>query len=71
MRTFSILKLVISAVAGLVIGLVVTALVNLFNPISDIAWVLAAVGVGSLLSAVTGFLIGCGRKKEKEPAPPK
>jgi O-antigen/teichoic acid export membrane protein len=70
MRTFSILRLIVSAVSGLLIGLVITALVNLFNPISDIAWVIVAVCVGSLLSAVTGYLIGFGRLKEKESKPP-
>jgi dolichol kinase len=70
MRTFSILRLIVSAITGLMIGLVITALINLFNPIANIAWTIVAVSVGSLLSAVTGYLIGYGRLKEKEPKPP-
>ncbi len=67
MKTFSVLKLVVSAAAGLIIGLIITALINLFNPIANIAWTIVAVGAGSLLSAVAGYLIGCGRSGEKAP----
>jgi dolichol kinase len=62
--------LIVSAIVGLIIGVVITALVNLFNPIANIAWTIIAVSVASLLSAVAGYLIGFGRRKEEEPKPP-
>jgi hypothetical protein len=78
MKAFSIIRLIISAVLGIVIGLVITALINMFRPFTDIAWVITAVGAASILSAAAGYLMGFGRSKRsseaargKEPAEPR
>ena len=70
MKAFSILRLIISAVIGLLIGVVITALINLFNPFQYIGWTIATVSLASLLSAVAGYLMGIGRRKDAEARPP-
>ena len=77
MKAFSIIRLIVAAVLGIVIGLVITALINLFKPFAEIAWTIAAVCAASLLSAAAGYLVGFGRPKGsakasqgKEPAEP-
>ena len=63
MKAFSIIRLIVAAVLGIVIGLVITALINMFRPFTDIAWVIAAVAAASILSAAAGYLVGFGGPK--------
>ena len=58
------IRLIISVVSGIAIGIVVTALINLFSPIPNLWWTVAAVCIASAASSFVGYLLGAGRKKE-------
>ncbi len=64
MKVLGWLKVALTIVFGLGIGMVVTGLVNLVHPMDTIGWLIGAVLVASALSALAGFLIaGPWRKK--------
>jgi small basic protein len=68
MKRVSILRVVLAGIAGLAIGVIVTAIVNLVVPGTNLPWTLVAVGLSSLLSAAAGAAIGA-RQKSKVPTP--
>jgi Na+/citrate or Na+/malate symporter len=65
------LRGVLSVIVGLLIGVVMTALVNLFIPtLSGLVWtVLLAVCASSVISSLVGYLLGARRKKEVQETP--
>jgi len=71
MKVLGWLKVVLSVVFGLGIGLVVTGIVNLLHPVESIGWTLAAVLAASVLSGLAGFLVTSPRKKAPAPDAPK
>jgi hypothetical protein len=64
MTKFAWIRVVLSVVVGLGIGIVVTALINLFIPIANLAWTILAVCVSSTASSLLGYLLGARSKKE-------
>jgi small basic protein len=66
MRKYSRLRVILAAVAGLLIGVVVTAIVNMIVPGTNLGWLLIAICLSSLLSGVAGSLIGARPKPEKQ-----
>jgi len=68
MKRVSVLRVILAGVAGLVIGVVITAIVNLVVPGTNLAWTIVAVCLSSLLSGAAGAAIGA-RQKSKTPTP--
>jgi len=64
MAKFAWVRIVISVAAGLAIGIVVTALINLFSPLPNLVWTVLAVCLSSAASSLVGYLLGSGRRKE-------
>ena len=62
-----LIRAVLSGIAGLVIGVVIAAVVNLLKPAPEIAWALIPMCLSSLASALVGFAFG-SRQKAKPPA---
>jgi len=71
MKLLGWLKAVISIVLAVVIGLVVTGIVNLVHPAESIGWVLGTVLAASVLSALVAFFVTVPRTKKQAPAPAK
>lgn len=80
MKLLGWLKVVLSIVIALAIGLATTGVVNLLKPSLTIGWILGAVLAASVLSALAGFLVAGGRRKasaakgaeiDRNAAPPK
>jgi hypothetical protein len=67
MKRVSVLRVILACLAGLAIGVIVTAIVNLVVPGTNLAWTIVAVGLSSLLSGAAGAAIGA-RQKPKGPA---
>ena len=53
-----LIRVILSGIAGLVIGVVIAALVNLLKPAPEIWWALIPLCLSSLASALVGFLLG-------------
>lgn len=68
MNRVSVLRVILAGVAGLIIGVIITAIVNLVVPGTNLAWTLVAVGLSSLLSGAAGAAIGA-RQKSRIPTP--
>ena len=68
MKRVSVLRVILAGVAGLVIGVVISAIVNLVVPGTNLAWTIVAVCLSSLLSGAAGAAIG-SRQKSKTPTP--
>ncbi len=66
MNKLSGFRLVSAVVAGLAIGVIVTAIVNLMVPGTNLPWALIAVCLSSVLSAVVGVMLGAGQKPKKQ-----
>jgi uncharacterized protein YacL len=65
-----VIRAVLSGIAGLIIGVVIAALVNLVHPAQSILWTLIPVCLSSLAAALVGFAFGA-RQKAAPPAAPK
>ena len=52
----------LSGVIAVVIALVITYLVSLVIPTTELTWALIAVGIGSFVSAVAGYLSGASSR---------
>jgi hypothetical protein len=63
-----VIRAVLSGIAGLVIGIIIAAVVNLIKPAPDILWALIPVCLSSIASALVGFAFGA-RQKAAPPAP--
>ena len=67
MKSFSWFRAILSAIIGLVIGVIFTALVNLLKPSTDLLWALIAVCFASFFSALAGYIVGSRQKSMKGP----
>lgn len=52
----------LSGVVAVVIALIITYLVSLVIPTTELTWALIAVGIGSFVSAVAGCLTGASER---------
>ena len=52
----------LSAVIAVAIALLITYLVSLVIPTTELTWALIAVGIGSFASAVAGYLSGASER---------
>lgn len=67
MKTFSWFRAVLSAIIGLVIGVILTALVNLLKRWEDLILALIAVCLASIFSALAGYIMGARQKSKQAP----
>ncbi len=63
MKSVSLFRAILSGVIGLVLGVVLTALVNLALPGTSIPWTLVPICLASVLSGLAGYLVGARQKK--------
>jgi len=68
MKRFSWFRAILSAIFGLVIGVIFTALVNLLKPSTDLVWAMIAVCFASFFSALAGYIVGARQKPKQTPA---
>jgi len=54
----------VSGAIGVISGLVITCVVNLINPTSNLQWSLTAVGFASFFAACAGYIAGARRKSQ-------
>jgi small basic protein len=66
MNKLSVFRLVSTVIAGLAIGVIITAIVNLVVPGTNLTWTLIAVCLSSVLSGVAGVILGAGQKQKKQ-----
>jgi uncharacterized protein YacL len=63
MKSYSLFRVILSGVIGLVIGVIFTALVNLAMPATNLAWTLIPTCLAAILSGFAGYLLGARQKK--------
>jgi hypothetical protein len=68
MNKVSGVLVVLAGIAGLIIGAIVTAVVKMVAPRTNLALMLIATCLPSLLSGVVGSLIGARQKLKKQSA---
>jgi hypothetical protein len=66
MNKLSVFRVASTVVAGLAIGVVITAIVNLIVPGTNLTWTLVAVCLSSILSGIVGVILGAGQKQKKQ-----
>jgi hypothetical protein len=66
MNKLSVFRVVFAVVAGLAIGVIITAIVNLIVPGTNLTLTLIAVGLSSILSGIVGVILGAGQKPKKQ-----
>jgi hypothetical protein len=54
----------LSGAIGIIIGLVITYVVNLINPTANLQWSLTAVSFESFFASFAGYLAGARRKSQ-------
>jgi len=54
----------VSGVIGVIFGLVITYIVNLINPTTNLRWSLIAVGFASFFAAFRGYIVGARQKSQ-------
>jgi hypothetical protein len=69
MSRISVVWVVLAGIGSLIIGILVTAVMNLIVPGVNLTWTLIAVCLSSLLSGIGGSILGA-RQKRKEASPP-
>jgi uncharacterized protein YacL len=62
-KDVSLFRAILSCVIGLVIGVIVTALVNLVFPSTNLVGTLVPICLAALLSGFAGYLVGARQKK--------
>ena len=63
MKNVSLIRAIVSCVIGLVIGVILTALVNLAVPATNLAWTLIPMCLASVFSGFAGYIIGAKAAK--------
>jgi uncharacterized protein YacL len=63
MRNYSLFRVILSGVLGLVIGVIFTALVKLMVPAANLAWTLVPVCLAAVLSGFAGYAVGARQKR--------
>ena len=66
MNKLSVFRVVFAVIAGLAIGVVITAIVNLIVPGTNLTLTLIVVCLSSVLSGVAGVILGAGQKQKKQ-----
>jgi hypothetical protein len=66
MNKLSVFRVVFAVVAGLAIGVIITAIVNLIVPGTNLTLTLIAVGLSSILSGIVGVILGAGQKPKQQ-----
>jgi hypothetical protein len=69
MKSVSLFRAILSCVIGLVIGVIITGLVNLALPSTNLLWTLFPICLAAVLSGFTGYLVGARQKKSGPPSP--
>jgi hypothetical protein len=62
-KSDTLFRAILSGVAGLVIGVIFTALVKLIAPATDLAWTIFPLCLASIVSGFVGYLVGARQKK--------
>jgi len=62
MKSVSLFRAVLSCVIGLVIGVILTALVNLAIPATSLTWALIPTCLAAIFSGFAGYIIGAKQK---------
>jgi uncharacterized protein YacL len=63
MKSYSLVRAILSGVIGLVIGVIFTALVKLIVPETKLAWTLFPICLAAILSGFAGYIVGAKQKK--------
>jgi len=63
MKSFSLFRAILSSVIGLVIGVIITALVNLAMPATNLAWTLIPICLAAIFAGFAGYIVGSKQKK--------
>jgi hypothetical protein len=66
MNKLSVFGVIFAVIASLAIGVVITAIVNLVVPGTNLIWTLIVVCLSSVLSGVVGVILGAGQKPKKQ-----
>ncbi len=63
MRGSALFRVILSGIIGLVIGVIFTGLVKLFEPSANLAWTLLPICLAAILSGFAGYIVGARQKK--------
>ena len=63
MKGSSLFRVILSGLIGLVIGVIFTGLVKLFEPSANLTWTLLPICLAAILSGLTGYIVGARQKK--------
>ena len=63
MKSVSLFRAILACVIGLAVGVIVTGLVNLAVPSTNLAWTLLPICVAAVISGFAGYVIGARQKK--------
>jgi tetrahydromethanopterin S-methyltransferase subunit C len=63
MKSVSLFRAILSCVIGLVIGVILTALVNLAIPATNLTWALIPTCTAAVLSGFAGYIVGAKQQK--------
>jgi len=63
MKSVSLIRAILSCIIALVIGVILTALVNLAVPATNLAWTLVPICLAAVFSGFAGYLIGAKQQK--------
>ena len=63
MKGSSMFRVILSGLIGLVIGVIFTGLVKLFEPSANLTWTLLPICIAAILSGLAGYIVGARQKK--------
>jgi H+/Cl- antiporter ClcA len=63
MKGSSMFRVILSGLIGLVIGVIFTGLVKLFEPSANLTWTLLPICLAAILSGLAGYIVGARQKK--------
>jgi H+/Cl- antiporter ClcA len=63
MKGSSLFRVILSGLIGLVIGVIFTGLVKLFEPSANLTWTLLPICLAAILSGLAGYIVGARQKK--------
>jgi len=63
MKIASLFRVILSCIIGLVIGVIITALVNLAIPATNLAWTLIPTCLAAVFSGFAGYILGAKQQK--------
>jgi len=59
-----LVRVILSGVIGLVIGIIFTALVKLLEPAANLAWTLLPICLAAILSGFAGYAVGARQRRQ-------